>query len=352
MRNKLFMAFLVVLLIFASPALAADIPAQQDIKVHFIDVGQADSIYIQLPGNQDILIDGGNMADGPLVVNYLKAQGVDDIELLIATHPHEDHIGGLPVVFDAFVVEKVIDSGYFATSQISKLYQDKAKAEQAVYEADNYQTLTFGNATLQILTGNEVWKDTNDYSVVCRLDTGDIEFLFTGDAEAPVEMFLNGELDAEILKVGHHGSSSSTTADFLAKVKPQIGIISVGAGNTYGHPNIDTLQRLQAAGVTAYRTDQSGTIVVKTDGKTYSMTTERTGITPVPVAPIPSPVVQQAAPVPAQSTGKYVGSSTSNKYHYPDCRHAKTIQDGNKVWFKDTADAKVKGYVPCGVCKP
>lgn len=157
-------------------------PSSFAAKVHFIDVGQADAIYIELPNHNDILIDAGNIADRPSVVNYLKNEGVDDIELLIATHPHEDHIGGLPAVMDAFKVDTIIDSGKTEESDIYKEYAAKAKAENAVWQADNHQTYTFGNTTLQILTGSETWKDTNAYSVVCRLDTGEAEMLFMGDA--------------------------------------------------------------------------------------------------------------------------------------------------------------------------
>lgn len=158
----------------------------EQVKVHYIDVGQADSIYIQLPNHNDILIDGGNKADGSTVVNYLKTHGVDDIELLIATHPHEDHIGGLPSVYDAFVVEQTIDSGDAATTLAYKNFNSEKIAE-GNYTTDNHQHFAFGNSTFDILTGTETWKDDNDYSVVCRLDTGSIEFLFMGDAEVPAE---------------------------------------------------------------------------------------------------------------------------------------------------------------------
>jgi len=244
-------------------------------KVHFIDVGQADSIYIQLPDRNDILIDGGNVADGSIVVNYLVAQGVDDIELMIATHPHEDHIGGLPVVLDAFVVERIIDSGKEYTSSIYRTYLEKAQAEGAVYEPDNRQLLTFGNVTLQIITGNEIWSDINDYSVVCRLDTGEIEFMFMGDAETPVESAIQGDITAEVLKVGHHGSNSSSSANFLSQVNPRVAVISVGDGNSYGHPTTEALSRLQAAGAAVYRTDLNGHIVVATDGRSYSVNMSR-----------------------------------------------------------------------------
>lgn len=278
--------------------------AVSETFVHFIDVGQADAIYIELPNHNDILIDGGNKADGALVVNYLKNLGIDDIELLIATHPHEDHIGGLPAVLDAFKVESILDSGYSASTAIYNLYSSKAQAEGCTWVSDNYQTYTWGAATLQILTGNQAWDDTNDYSVVCRLDTGDVEFMFMGDAETPVENILTGTLDAEILKVGHHGSTSSSGQAFVNKVDPDVAIISVGTGNTYGHPHQETLTKLENMGVNVYRTDLNGNIVVSTDGTTwaayYTVNTDtdtNSQVSPVQ-SPEPIPIQNPAGTIP------------------------------------------------------
>lgn len=317
-------------------------PTDNETIVHFIDVGQADSIYIELPDENDILIDAGNRADGRLVVDYLKYHGVDDIELLIATHPHEDHIGGLPDVYNAFIVEQTIDSGYLTDTQTSSKFQAAATAE-GNYIADNYQYFTYGTVALDILTGNQTWgSNANDYSVVCRLDCGDIEFLFTGDAETPVEDILTGDLSAEILKVGHHGSTSSSSQSFLDKVDPEVAIISVGEGNTYGHPHQETLDKLENIGATIYRTDLNGTVVVTTDGTTYEVISDKNEKL--------SPIQQPVGTTP--TFPGYVGSSKSDKYHSLDCRYVDQINPENLVFFETKAEAEAAGYVPCGVCKP
>lgn len=251
--------------------------SMDQIQVHFIDVGQADSIYIKLPDNIDILIDGGNIDDGETVVNYLSEQWVDDIELIIATHPHEDHIGGLPAVLKAFQVEEIIDSGKTENSDVYRTYATAAQAERCTWSADNYQKFTWGDISLHIYTGGETWNNLNDYSVVCRLDTGDIGFLFMGDAGTPVEKILHGELKSEILKVGDHGCSSSSDPTFLSKVLPAIAVINAGAGNPRGCPLQDTLDKLQAVGASVYSTDLSGTVVVSTEGQSYSVGSESSG---------------------------------------------------------------------------
>jgi competence protein ComEC len=201
-------------------------------------------------------------------------------------------------------------------------------------------------------------KDLNQNSVVLKVTYNKITFLFMGDAGVVAEnniMAAGYDLKSDILKVGHHGSSSSSSPAFLSRVKPTSSIIEVGAGNDYGHPTSKTLSALQNTGTKVYRTDTNGNIVVTTDGRTYSVSTEKqswntTSSTPKATA---YAVTMPASPVAAVSTTSqeaFVGSAKSNKYHHPSCQWAEKIKPSNEIWFTGSADARMHGYVPCGVC--
>lgn len=276
------------IIIRSADAAPAPVPAA-GAKVHFIDVGQGDAIYIELPNNVDILIDAGDTGYGSTVVNYLRSRNVDDIEILIATHPHADHIGGLPAVFDAYDVEAVIDSGVSHTTQTYQRYWSAVQAEGCDYQKAADQSWTFGNCKFDILGPTTTYQDLNNNSVVARLTCPDGSFLFTGDAEKDGEgAILHKNLDADILKVGHHGSRTSTSNAFLAAVSPEVAVICVGEGNRYGHPHDETLAKLSSAGIEIYRTDFHGTVVLSLD-RDYFVSTERTAtVQPEPI-PLPTP---------------------------------------------------------------
>ena len=263
------------------------------LTIHFIDVGQGDAILID-KGDTDILVDGGPTSAS--VLTYLQGQGVGDIDLLVATHPHADHIGGLTAVLGQYQVSEIWVNGDTATSQT---YQNFAGAVAA--EGATIREVTRGYTTqmdgLDIAVFNPTAQrtgDLNEDSVVFRLTCGEVSVLLTGDATSDSEatMLADGgvALDADVLKVGHHGSRYSSNAAFLAAVSPTDAVISVGAGNTYGHPHQETLDRLAAAGATVYRTDLNGTVVLTSDCNTYALTTGGPAPTPTP-APTAAPTV-------------------------------------------------------------
>lgn len=311
------------------------------MTVHFLDVGQADSIYIHLPNNQNMLIDAGNNDDGAMVVSYLQKNGVKKIDYLVGTHPHEDHIGGLDNVIESFDIGKVYMP---KVTHTTKTYRDVLKAIQT-----KKLKITPAKAGIEIINTNGLkatllapcgtnYEELNNYSAIVKVSFGKISFLFTGDAEelSEMEMIQNGaNLKADILKVGHHGSHSSSSKEFLNAVNPKVAVISTGAGNDYGHPHKETLKKLAAAKVSTYRTDQCGTIVISTDGKNYTINVTKQANEKLAVLNS------------SKTQGMYLGSIKSNKYHSPDCPHVKDISPQNIIWFKDATAAKAAGYKPC-----
>lgn len=242
------------------------------LEVHFIDVGQADSILIKAASGKVMLIDAGNNGDADTITRYLKNQGVNRIDILVATHPHEDHIGGLSKIIDRFDIGKFYMPKVVSTT---KTYKD-------VISALNSKGITINNAkyggSLDLDTSLDTkilapvsakYDELNDYSIIIRLVYNKVAFLFTGDAgEASEKEILSKGMDVSstVLKVGHHGSSTSTTNEFLNAVNPQYAVISVGTGNDYGHPEQAILNKLRSKGIKTFRTDESGTIIAQTDG--------------------------------------------------------------------------------------
>ena len=252
-------------------------PPTGNLEVHFIDVGQGDSILIKAH-EKTILIDGGGR--GNTVVNYLRNQGVTSLDIVIGTHPHADHIGGLINVMDAIPVKEVIDPGVAHTTITFEDYLDVIDAKDIIFtEGRAGMTRDLGGgAELEIIhpvspSSNHL----NNASIVARVTFGQISFLFTGDAESEAESEMLGRdyiLNSTILKVGHHGSSTSTTQAFLDAVNPEVAIIMCGRDNQYGHPHEEILSKLTSAGIDIYRTDIHGTVVITTDGVTYDVNTE------------------------------------------------------------------------------
>lgn len=249
------------------------------LKVHFIDVGQADSILIQTPDGKSMLIDAGNNADGQAVVSYLKGQGVSKIDILVGTHPHEDHIGGMDNVINSFEIGQIYMP---KVSHTTKTYEDVLTAISRkglkITSPTPGSTFSLGEVRFTILAPNSsTYEDMNDYSIVLKMEYGNTSFLFTGDAEqvSENEIIAKGyNLKADVLKVGHHGSSSSTSQAFLDKVSPKYAVIMVGSDNNYGHPHKETMDKLEAKGIPVYRTDENGTIVATSDGNNITFNTQ------------------------------------------------------------------------------
>jgi len=269
-------------------------PASADLTIHVIDVGQGDAVLIECDDyDQWALIDAGDRFRDPVarLRSYLGNRDVESIHLLVATHPHADHIGGMSMVLQEFTVLLVADSGYEATSALWRDYREllMTRAIPVIFPRRG-DVIQLGNLELYVLHPSDPvdrYANTNNSSVVIRLEYGDVSFLFTGDVEALGESEMLSELgssasellDIDILKVAHHGSKTSSSEAFLSVVTPEVAVISVGEGNRYGLPDEETLAALAEVGAEVYRTDHHGTIVIWTDGSQYSVTTER-GLVP------------------------------------------------------------------------
>ena len=309
---KKFTAFLLSFILLLSIVFpASSKAATPPLYVHYINVGQGDSIYIKTPAGADILIDGGNNDKGDDVVTYLKKQHVDDIEVMIATHPDADHIGGLDTVLKAYKVEQVYAPRVSHTSQTYKDFLTAVKNEGlTIKTAQKGVSLGLKGVTAVFVGPVKSYStdDTNDWSAVLKLTYGKRSFLFTGDAETKAESDMiasKQNLRADVLKVGHHGAKTSTSEAFLNAVKPTYAVISVGKGNSYGHPTAEVLNRLKAHKINIFRTDLQGTIIIKTDGtnlyfnvKPVTNSVTPTPAKPTPAKPAPKPPVTMPAPKP------------------------------------------------------
>jgi competence protein ComEC len=248
--------------------------------IHYIDVGQADSILIITPGKKVMLIDAGNNNDGDDVVEYLRNQGISRIDVAVGTHPHEDHIGGLDTVIRNFDIGKIyMPKAVNATKTFEDVLAAVKDKGLKINTAEGGRDIAIDSRieSLFLAPNSGEYKDLNNYSAVVKLTFGETSFLFAGDAEdvSEEEMLQKGyDLKADVLKVGHHGSSSSTTPEFLEEVDPEYAVIMTGKDNEYGHPHKEVMERLKNKGIKVYRTDQNGTVVVESDGRNITFSTK------------------------------------------------------------------------------
>ncbi len=348
-------------------------PEAEQMSLHFIDVGQADSIFIDTP-SADMLIDAGENEDGAAVVSYLQQQGVTRLDYVIGSHPHEDHIGGMDDVIHNFEIGMVILPGKTHTSQT---YMDVLQAIQdkglGITQAVTGNTYALGTAEFTILSPNadaDYGDELNNWSVGIRLINGENRFVFTGDAEARTEKdILNTGIDlkADVFKAGHHGSETSSSEALLDAVNPDCAVISCGKGNQYGHPDLSVLKLFQAHGIQIFRTDEQGTVIAKSDGtditwSTAPSTSMNPGTKPAEAAAAETPSqsdvqhVVESTPVaapepteqPQQTQGEMVWiSETGSKYHsIPDCGR----MNPDNAYQMSKADAEAQGYGRCKKC--
>lgn len=330
------------------------------LKVHFIDVGQGDSIFIELPNEETMLIDAGPTTG--IVPGYIKNCGYNNINYVVATHPDADHITGMAEVLNTFSVDKFYMPEKEHTTKTFENMIDAVADNgcEAVYALAGKSIIDTAELKLYFAGPVKIYSDNNACSAVLKLEYNHNSFLFTGDAETASEndmMAAGYDLSADILKVGHHGSSSSTSAAFVKAVSPKEAVISVGTDNSYGHPIAETLATLNNAGVNIYRTDEAGTIVVTSDGVNYTIDKLKSTVE----ANAPPNSGNTSASQDTQSsqaeTETVYGSSngseivyitnTGSKYHRAGCSYLKSSS------IETTVDeAQSMGLTPCSRCNP
>ena len=312
------------------------------LSVHFIDVGQADCTLIEC-GGAFMLIDGGNKDDSQKVISYLQSCGVEELEAVICTHAHEDHVGGLSAVLAVFPTAAVFAPTKTYSSNVFDdflYYVDQQRLDVTIPAPGD--AFTLGEAEITVLGPVKSYAETNDTSIVTRVEFYNNSFLFTGDMEVAAENDMLDywgdaqEWDVDVLKAGHHGSSTSSGYRFVYETDPEYAIVPVGKDNSYGHPHVEIIDRYRDAGVPMLRTDELGTILAVSDGNEITITWEN----------------QHAALEDVERAEEfgsgYIGNKNSRTFHAPTCDSLPSKK--NRVEFSTYKEAVNEGFTPCRSC--
>ena len=323
------------------------------MRVHFIDVGQADSAFIELGNGQTMLIDAGR--SGGDVVDYIRNLQYETIDYVVASHPHDDHIGGMATVLNSFNIGKMYmpKQAHTISAFTNMLDVIENKGIDLYTAKAGTNILSSGNINIDVLAPvSESNSNLNNASAVVRITYGKTVMLFTGDAEHVIEnQLLNSGVDADVLKVGHHGAGSASSSSFIKAVSPDIAVISVGEGNSYGHPHADTLAILNEVGANIYRTDEQGTIVVTAD-QNKKITVDKKASTvkenaPPVVVQTPTEKVEENQPPVSDNQSQVVyRTRTGKKYHRSGCSYLKSKIETT------VSEAQSMGLGPCARCNP
>jgi len=325
---------------------------QNSLEVHFIDVGQGDASLIICDGHA-MLIDGGPAKQSDLMYAYLKKYDISHLDYIIATHPDDDHIGGLSGALQYADADHAFCPVTEHDTYTFKSFEENLQSRGISIECPaSGSTFELGKSSCTVLGPIDMNSEkTNNLSIVIRMQYGNTSFLFTGDAEQEEEdLLLNSdqELRSDVLRVAHHGSEYSTSDRFLSAVHPQYAVISCGKDNTFGFPTKQTLERLAGHGVTLYRTDLQGDIIVRSDGEVISVETEKTTSEDLFTAPELLPSEEDDG-----QEHDYVLNVKSKKFHRPECDAVNKMDEKNRKQRTATREELLnEGYSPCKMCKP
>lgn len=337
-------------------------PKLGDLKVTFIDVGQGDSEFVQLPDGKTMLIDAGEVVSGSTVVDYLKDLGVKKVDYLVGSHPHSDHIGGLADVIDEFDIGEVWIPDASEGTEVYEEFLDAVEAKGCkVKKAEAGEVIVSADAGYEIsVIGPKAGvqsEDMNDYSVVLRVTYDDTSMLFTGDAAAS-DIVADNPGHVDVLKAAHHGSETGTSEVLMRSLSPSIVVLSYGEGNDYGHPSQSTLDAIAAVGAENYGTAVNGDITVTSDGKTVKAQTAKSGTVVAGMSAeerqrqeeevAETKAQQEAAAAEDQQETVYI-TPTGEKYHSKGCPTLNRTKNLTPISKQDAID---QGYEACGRCHP
>lgn len=369
----------------------ATVTACAELEIHYLDVGQGDCAILLCDGHI-MMIDGGGSNQSQFIYSYLhNTLGVSTIDIMVSTHPHNDHTGGLSAALNACKVETIYSPVFFY-DEIGFTTLRRIMSEHnmnfTIPIAGNEVSL--GDAKVEFLAPYMLHSKMNDNSIIVRVVYGQTSFIFMGDAEIEEEQELLAsgyDLHSTVIKIGHHGSVSSSSSELIEAVNPEYAVISVGKENTYGHPNTEVLQRLIDREVSIWRTDLYGTIICSSDGQSVLFASDKdpsqdtvdgfvaflpdeemqnedrllnstinqdednlSDISQLMIGIIDTSDTRRPDTVP--DTIAYVGNKKSKKFHYPDCQGAQNMKEKNRIEFENREDAVALGYEPCGSCHP
>ncbi len=336
-------------------------PAQAQTDIHVLDVGQGLSVLVESQGHY-LLYDGGDRSASSFVVSYLKQEGVQTLDYVIASHYDSDHLNGVVGSLNVFPSAQIYAPNYQTDTKVFQSFENVVASKGIPKSQPAVGTVfELGDADIQVLSpSGSGYSDVNNYSIAIRVQDGNKSFLITGDAEAESEAQICAtglNLDSDVYVVGHHGSGTSTSWDLLQKATPEYAIISCGAGNSYGHPHIETMEKLQAMEIDVYRTDKQGTVIASTDGNSLTWNAEPCNdYTPgdendKPAQPQKSAGGENQASTNQPQTAATTVYWTPGGKSYHNSRNCSTLKRSKTIMEGNLSDALTAGKNdPCNVC--